>query len=325
MLPFGATASVYAFNRVSKSLHHIFWKLLFSLGTCFYDDFPTISPKASSSILTKALSAVLDLLGWDHAKVGTKAYDFAADFNALGVSVQLSQLHHGAFVLANKEGRVEKICSMLRSVQDEGCITRSKAAELQGQLNFATGFFLSKSLQFLVASFGRLADMPRSLVSADLQLLCTLTETMLTSMPPRQFVAGSFARPLILFTDGAWESRIASAGAVVYDPDDGITTAFEIQVPGKLAPGSKLYPRLKCLPSSLSDTNMQTGYSTGLASRGSTTSRRSTPASKVPQIPSPCRCWPASCNSLRTRALLPCGTNESPLTPIQLTCRREAS
>lgn len=39
VLPFGAAASVYSFNRVSKSLHHILCKLLFSLTTCFYDDF----------------------------------------------------------------------------------------------------------------------------------------------------------------------------------------------------------------------------------------------------------------------------------------------
>eukprot|EP00434_Breviolum_minutum_P039685 symbB.v1.2.035248.t2/scaffold4699.1/size36177/2 len=82
VLPFGAAASVYSFNRVSKSLHHILCKLLFSLSTCFYDDFPTISPKASASILTKSLSAVLNLLGWDHAQVGSKAVDFASDFAA---------------------------------------------------------------------------------------------------------------------------------------------------------------------------------------------------------------------------------------------------
>ena len=49
VLPFGVTASVYSFNRVSKSLHHIICKLLFSLSTCFYDDFPTVSLRPRSS------------------------------------------------------------------------------------------------------------------------------------------------------------------------------------------------------------------------------------------------------------------------------------
>ena len=88
VLPFGATAAVYSFNRVSRSLHHLLCKLLWCPCTCFYDDFPTVSPSSSASVLTKALTAILNLLGWDHAQVGAKALDFAADFNALGISVQ---------------------------------------------------------------------------------------------------------------------------------------------------------------------------------------------------------------------------------------------
>ena len=73
VLPFGAVAAVYSFNRVSRSLHHLICKLLWGPCTCFYDDYPTISPNASAAILSKAMSAMLTLLGWDHAKVGVKA------------------------------------------------------------------------------------------------------------------------------------------------------------------------------------------------------------------------------------------------------------
>ena len=234
VLPFGATASVYSFNRVSKSLHHILGKLLFSLSTCFYDDFPTISPKASASILSKSMTAVLNLLGWDHAQVGVKAIDFASDFNALGISVNLKQLHRGSFVLANKAGRVERICGMLKSVMDDGCITKNRASEIQGHLNFAAGFLTSRALQFLVASFGRLAEIPKVLVRNDLQLLCELTIALITSLAPRNFCAGATRNSLLIFTDGAWESQKASAGAVVFDPDNGKLSVFEIKVPDAL-------------------------------------------------------------------------------------------
>ena len=186
VLPFGATAAVYSFNRVSRSLHHILCKLLWCPCTCFYDDFPTVSPSSSASLLTKALTAILNLLGWDHAQVGSKALDFAADFNALGISVQLKQLHVGSFVLANKEGRIDRICRMLEQVECEGVISKSRAAEVQGHLNFAGGFFTSKALNFLVSSFSRLADLPKSLSREDLTLLCKLARSMLRSMPPRQ-------------------------------------------------------------------------------------------------------------------------------------------
>lgn len=100
-----------------------------------------MSPRASSSVLLKASTAILDLLGWHHAKVGSKALDFASDFNALGIHVQLKQLHRGSFVLANKEGRVDKIVSMLREVSTNGYITRAKAAEIQGHINFGNWIF----------------------------------------------------------------------------------------------------------------------------------------------------------------------------------------
>ena len=45
-LPFGGPQQLYSFNRVSRSLHHLLCKLLWCPCTCFYDDFPTVSPSS---------------------------------------------------------------------------------------------------------------------------------------------------------------------------------------------------------------------------------------------------------------------------------------
>jgi hypothetical protein len=153
VLPFGAVAAVYSFNRVSRSLHHLICKLLWGPCTCFYDDYPTISPNASSAILSKAMSAMLTLLGWDHAKVGVKAADFSSAFNALGISVQLGNLSKGVFILCNKEGRIERLCAMLEAVKDRGVITRSEAAQIQGHLNFASWFLCVQGTAILGGFF----------------------------------------------------------------------------------------------------------------------------------------------------------------------------
>lgn len=166
--------------------------------------------------------------------MGVKALDFAEEFNALGISVQLKQLHQGSFVLANKEGRVSRICKMLDLVEQQETISKSRAAEIQGHLNFAGGFFTSKALRFLVSSFGRSADLPKSISKQDLQLLCQLAKSMLQSMPARKYEAKSFTDPCLIFTDGAWEGGIASAGAVVYDPRKDKTMVFEVVVPQAL-------------------------------------------------------------------------------------------
>ena len=58
----------------------------------------------------------------------------------------------------------------------------------------------------------RLADIPKALAKEDLKLLCNLTISMITSLPPRLFRAGSMKNPLLTFTDGAWESGCAGGG-----------------------------------------------------------------------------------------------------------------
>ena len=99
------------------------------------------------------MSVFLNLLGWDHAQVGAKAVDFAEEFSALGVTIQLNSLHSGSFVLANKPSRIEKIVKMLDDVSRSGTLSRAQASEIQGHLNFASGFFLSKALKFLLGRF----------------------------------------------------------------------------------------------------------------------------------------------------------------------------
>ena len=149
VLPFGALAAVYSFNRVSRSIHHLICTLLWGLSTCFYDDFPTISPAGTSALLSKSMGILLTLLGWDHAKIGTKAIDFAADFNALGISVQLSSVNKGSFILCNKEGRIQKLCSMLEEVKLKGTISN------RFELERPSSIWLER-----VASFSNPSDMP---------------------------------------------------------------------------------------------------------------------------------------------------------------------
>ena len=143
-LPFGATSAIYTFNRISRSIHHILCHFLHVVCTCFYDDYPALSSSFGANLASKSMSLVLVLLGWEHAQIGTKATDFESEFAALGVTVKLKELHLGHFTLANKEGRIPEILNRLRKVRQQGCIPKNEAAEIQGHLNFAQGFFTSK-------------------------------------------------------------------------------------------------------------------------------------------------------------------------------------
>eukprot|EP00438_Fugacium_kawagutii_P019357 Skav210201 [mRNA] locus=scaffold1264:141588:142514:- [translate_table: standard] len=77
-LPFGATGSVYGFVRVSQALWFIVTKLLKAITAHYFDDFPMIEREPGARILSSSFGAVLDLLGWQFAKEGDKAGDFAS-------------------------------------------------------------------------------------------------------------------------------------------------------------------------------------------------------------------------------------------------------
>ena len=100
---------------------------------------------------------MLNLFGWDQAQVGGKARDFAGDSNALGgISMSLRQLDRGSFVLANKPSRVERISNMLRSEVEDGFITRNRASEIQGHLNFCSGILQFQGFSIFGVVFGKL-------------------------------------------------------------------------------------------------------------------------------------------------------------------------
>jgi hypothetical protein len=233
-LPFGATSAVYTFNRISRSIHHILCHFLHIVCTCFYDDFPALSTTFGAALVSKSMSMVLDLLGWEHAQIGVKATDFASEFSALGITVKLQELHLGQFTLANKEGRIPKIIQMLTKIKQQGRITRHEAAEVQGHLNFAQGFFTSKSLRFVLGQFDALSKIQGGGAAKKLTMLCEITEHILTALPPRKFSACAMQKPFLLFTDGAWENSCATAGLLIYNPDTRELIVREIEVPSCL-------------------------------------------------------------------------------------------
>ena len=87
-------------------------------------------------MLSSAFGAALDILGWVYAKEGDKGLGFAEAFDALGVTHSLQDTRLGSFEVANKAGRLEKICDILQGISEAGRTTSAQAAEVQGLLNF---------------------------------------------------------------------------------------------------------------------------------------------------------------------------------------------
>ena len=183
-LPFGCTGSVYGFVRVSQAIWFLVSKMLCCITSHYFDDFPTLERAEGCKVLTLAFSAVLDLLGWEHAKEGDKAINFANVFDLLGVTFELDKLSLGTLTISNKASRIEKLCKMLEEVEKSRTLKAARASEIQGLLNFAVSFYMGRGLKHLVSSFMPLADGQRFSNPNELASLCSYAKDMLREQNP---------------------------------------------------------------------------------------------------------------------------------------------
>lgn len=238
-LPFGATSSVYAFNRVARSL----WFLMVKLGsiwtTQYYDDFPNIELAAMASSSRGFMEFLLNAVGWRFASTGKKAPPFAETFRVLGVEVELSQVGNGKLIIANKQERVDQIKQFLCDVMDRQKISSAEASSLHGQLNFAQGQYYGCSLKPGMAFLQQiLSNGWRPELKSSLGLCSAFLVASLMGAPPRTISVSDEMTPVLLFTDGAYEPEgggmKGSAGLVIIDPVSKFKIVQEVIVPDEL-------------------------------------------------------------------------------------------
>ena len=125
-LPFGATSSVYSFNRVAKSLWHIMVSLGGVWATQYSDDYPNVklSPIAENS--RAFMELILKLLGWRFASSGNKAEPPSEKSKVIGVELDFSNSCSGSIVVANKADRITDLVSLLGEVVQNERLTSSE-------------------------------------------------------------------------------------------------------------------------------------------------------------------------------------------------------
>ena len=233
-LMFGATAAVYAFNRVSRSLWFLFNRMLHIPCGVFYDDFPMFSPEELAGDADQAASELLDLLGWKHARTGPKGKPFENCFNVLGCSLKLDRLQVGEVLLENKQGRLERIISQLDEIRTAKRMTLHQAQVLHGLLRYSCGFFAGRHMQQVCAEVLHLGRSVSLQSRGRLEEFCQYATACLESCKPRKIHAGGDLRPVLIFTDASWESQVGGLGAVVIDTAGGRVAIYSGQVDDSL-------------------------------------------------------------------------------------------
>ena len=181
-LPFGATASVYAFNKIALALLRIMVVKFFALATDFYDDFTIFDFQPCAELLDKVLTRLLSLLGWLFAKERKKWVSFSSTVVSLAVSLDLSRIWEGAVEVSNKPGRLEKISDLLGLL-----------ASLNGLINFAGGYVLGFELNPTARMLSMALSGPFRGATEELRASCQLALSVIARLRSHR-AAGSLAR-----------------------------------------------------------------------------------------------------------------------------------
>eukprot|EP00435_Cladocopium_sp_Y103_P001341 s4108_g1.t1 len=200
----------------------------------FYDDFPMFSPEELATNADSSASELLDILGWRHARTGPKGKPFESKFQVLGCSLDLAGVATGEVVAENRPGRIDRLLEHLRKIRAANSISLHEAQVLHGLLRYACGFFAGRHLHQVCAevmSFGTAASKGGRRNLSD---FCDYASQALKDCKPRVLSAGWELRPILIFTDGCWESGFAGLGAVIVDTADNSRWVWSGQVPGCL-------------------------------------------------------------------------------------------
>ena len=213
-LPFGASAAVFSFNKISKGLWHLMTHQL-GLLTGVYFDFPVVEVLPLQHLTTSLVGAFLDLMGWQHATVGKKATPFAPTFTALGVNFCLKSLWDDEAVLENKPERIERLNKTFQQWRADGHAKKSQCASVHGMLNFACGFVLGHSLKPLSKAVQHMMESTASKGAVD--EACQLAGALLPAIQPKTLRTVAGACRFVVYTDGAFEKGRATWGSLVWD------------------------------------------------------------------------------------------------------------
>eukprot|EP00435_Cladocopium_sp_Y103_P038385 s723_g10.t1 len=201
-LPFGASASVHNFLRVSAFLQAagcaagLLW-------TSYFDDFPMLSHVCHTTSTLACAKGLMSLLGFVYSE--EKLDPFGDTAEILGVLVDLTHSVDSKVTISNKPSRVSELKDALDSI--------ISACPLRCPLFW-------ENFNMLTPMFGE------ELVNSLWPICGTLA-----------FIADEVQKPVLIFTDGALEYEgdraIATIGGVCIRPD-GLTEVFGCLVPDEV-------------------------------------------------------------------------------------------
>ena len=206
-LPFGATAAVYAYNRVACALVHFARTWLRLPVDNYFDDYWGVGEPTRALMSFDAFVRLNTLLGLDIK--AAKDQLPAGEGLLLGV---LARIDRWPLRLSIDAERASRLTHEVNAITSFGKITPGQAASLAGRFNFAMSMVFGKVGRAALAPFYRIQASTRHsfLVSDEMEESLNLLKGILKNPSPRDFFGLDVARPHhVLFTDAAGDTRMA--------------------------------------------------------------------------------------------------------------------
>ena len=204
------------------------------MGGVFYDDFPFIEPAPLCTLASHSSEGLLKALGWRYSDDPKKSHPLKPPSTYWCVRLQVANLHGGAFIVQNKPSRIEKIQKLLEETASLPQLSKRDAQVVHGNLNFAMGFFLGKSLMISARAFAHLTTDRHRATLEQVQQLCAWTHALIGELNPKTIEPGGEEIPVLIFTDAAYENDVATWGIVLIDTKSNTRTASGGQIPSSL-------------------------------------------------------------------------------------------
>ena len=136
-MPFGATASVQAFLRISVALKTLGTMLFHFVWTSYYDDFIVVCKQGDEANTDRMVRQFFTTLGWELSLDAEKDRPFHSSFSALGVLFDLSACGEGRLRVSNTVSRREELTGCINDIMAARKLTMVEATSLRSRLLFA--------------------------------------------------------------------------------------------------------------------------------------------------------------------------------------------
>ena len=167
------------------------------LATNYFDDFVLVGRKREARHLTSIVNSVFKLLGWAFVEDRPKAPEFWDVAQALGVRVDVSEMHCGKTWIDNTESRKSDLSSCIGNVLQTGELSTADALRLRGRMQFTSGQLFGRLSRAALSKVTHHAYRScKARIATDLQIELSWYDTVLLSGKPRhecEFLAVTIA------------------------------------------------------------------------------------------------------------------------------------